>query len=228
MGIYFGKDVDDKIVEFNSLTDPADVDKKNKIFEEHIRPAFMKLIESQMYLYKFYKLDDPDTLKHECLATLYEILPKFDPSKGKKAFSYFNVVVKHWFIGRTRERKKRLKTETENFYSIDHEIVKNDPSVILSSHEDEVIEQEFFRELFKNMAKWRKLLNRKQELQVLDAIEFLLQNPNLITIFNKKAVFLYIKEMTNLTAKQVNHNLMNIKAMYDQFREKFNAGEEEE
>lgn len=227
MGIYFGKDVDDRIVEFNSLTDPADVGKKNKIFEDGIRPAFMRLIESQMYLYKFYKVDDPETLKNECLATLYEILPKFDPSKGKKGFSYFNVVVKNWFIGKTRERKKRLKTETENFYSIDHEIVKNDPSVVLTSYEDEVIEKEFFKVLFQNMAKWRKLLKRKQEQQVLDAIEFLLQNPNLITIFNKKAVFLYIKEMTNLTAKQVNHNLMNIKTMYEEFREKFNAGEED-
>lgn len=227
MGIYFGKDVDDKINEFNSLTDPADNAKKNKIFENDIRPAFMRLIESQMYLYKFYKIDDPETLKNECLATLYEILPKFDASKGKKGFSYFNVVVKHWFIGKTRDRKKRLKTETENFYSIDHEIVKNDPSIVLTSHEDEVIEKEFFKMLFKNMGEWRKLLKRKQEQQVLDAIEFLLQNPNLIPIFNKKAVFLYIKEMTGLTAKQVNHNMMSIKSLYERFREKFNAGEED-
>lgn len=227
MGIYFGKDVDEKIVEFNSLTDPADADKRNKIFEDGIRPAFMKLIESQMYLYKFYKLDDPDMLKNECLSTLYEILPKFDPSKGKKGFSYFNVVVKHWFIGKTRERKKRLKTETENFYSIDHEIVKNDPSVVLSSHEDEIIEREFLSSLFKNMDKWRKLLKKKQEIQVLNAIEFLLQNPHMVPIFNKKAVFFFIKEMTNLSAKQVNHNLVNIKEMYATFREKFNDGEED-
>lgn len=226
MGIYFGKEVDEKIIEFNSLTDAADVDRKNKIFKEGIMPAFTRLIESQMYLYKFYKVDDPETLKNECLSTLYEILPKFDASKGKKAFSYFNVVVKNWFIGKTRDRKKRLKTETENFYSIDHEIVKNDPSIVLSSHEDEIIEKEFLKTLFRNMDQWRKLLKRKQEHQVLDAIEFLLQNPNLITIFNKKAVFLYIKEMTGLTAKQVNHNLMNIKNMYEEFREKFNAGEE--
>lgn len=226
MGIYFGKDVDEKIIEFNSLTDKADIQKKNKIFETGIRPAFMRLIESQMYLYKFYKVDDPETLKNECLSTLYEILPKFDATKGKKAFSYFNVVVKNWFIGKTRERKKRLKTEAENFYSIDHEIVKSDPSIVLASHEDEVIEKEFLKTLFRNMDTWRKLLKRKQEHQVLDAIEFLLQNPNLITIFNKKAVFLYIKEMTGLTAKQVNHNMMNIREMYTTFREKFNAGEE--
>jgi hypothetical protein len=226
MGIYFGKDVDDRIIEFNALTGSENIKIRNKIFEDGIRPAFTRLIESQMYLYKFYKVDDPDTLKYECLSTLYEILPKFDASKGKKAFSYFNVVVKNWFIGKTRERKKRLKTETENFYSIDHEIVKNDPSIVLTSYEAEIIEKEFLKTLFTRMDDWRKLLKRKQEHQVLDAIEFLLQNPHLITIFNKKAVFLYIKEMTGLTAKQVNHNMMNIRLMYEQFREKFNAGEE--
>lgn len=101
MGIYFGKDVDEKIIEFNALAATGDIEKKNQIFTVGIRPAFMRLIESQMYLYKFYKVDDPETLKNECLSTLYEILPKFDATKGKKAFSYFNVVVKNWFkIGR--------------------------------------------------------------------------------------------------------------------------------
>lgn len=224
MGIYFGKEVDENIIEFNST---EDIKVKNKIFERGIRPAFMKLIENQLYMYKFYKVDDPDTLKNECLATLYEIIPKFDPTKGKKAFSYFNVVVKNWFIGKTRERKKRLKTEAENFYSIDHEIVKSDPSIILSSHEDEVIEREFFKSLLRNMDQWRMLLKRKQEVQVLDAVAFLLQNPHLVPIFNRKAVFLFIKEMTGLSTKQVNHNMLNIRNLYATFREKFHAGEED-
>lgn len=223
MPLYFGPEVDAKIAEY---VNESDVEKKNKIFEDGIRPAMMKLIESQMYLYGFYKIDDPDMLKNEALSNLYEILPKFDSTKGKKAFSYFNVVVKNWFIWKIREKNKRLKQQSENFYGIDHDVVKNDPSLILASHEDEIVDKEFWLSLFRDMDKWRPLLKKKQEQQVLDAIVFLLQNPHLVSIYNKKAVFLYIREMTGLTMKQVNHHMGKLKELYVTFREKFHSGEE--
>lgn len=223
MAMYFGPEVDEKIVEYQNETD---VEKKNKIFEDGIRPAMLKLIENQMYLYGYYKIDDPETLKNECLATMYETLPKFDSTRGKKAFSYFNVVVKRWFIWRIRDRAKKLKQHSENFYGIDHDRVKSDPSIILSSYEDEVIEREFWVSLHRDMDKWRPLLKKDQERKVLDAIIFLLQNPHLVSIYNKKAVFLYIREMTNLTMKQVNHNMNRLKSLYLEFREKFHSGED--
>jgi hypothetical protein len=224
MALYFGPEVDVKIAEYCASTDQSE---RNQIFEKHIQPAFVKLIESQMYLYGFYKIDDPDQLKKECLSNIYEILPKFDPTKGKKAFSYFNVVVKNWFIWKIREKNKRLKNEANNFFGIDHEIVKNDPSVVLNSHQDEVIEREFWVSLYRDMDKWRPLLKKPQEVKVLDAIVFLLQNPQLVGIYNKKAVFLYIREMTGLTMKQVNHNMNRLRTLYATFRERFHSGEEE-
>lgn len=225
MPLYFGPDVDIKICEYINETD---ITKKNEIFEQGIKPALVKLIDSQMYLYGFYKIDDPDLLRNEALSNLYEILPKFDSTKGKKAFSYFNVVTKNWFIWKIREKNRRLKQQTENFYGIDHEIVKNNPSMILASHEDQIVEKEFWLSLFRNMDKWRPLLKKKQEIQVLDAIVFLLQNPTLVSIYNKKAVFLYIREMTGLTMKQVNHNMNRLKELYVTFRERFHNGEEEQ
>lgn len=223
MAMYFGPDVDMKIVEYMA---EKDIKSRNKIFESGIRPAMMKLIESQMYLYGFYKIDNPDTLKNECLSNLFEILPKFDSTKGKKAFSYFNVVVKNWFIWKIRDKNKRLKQQSENFYGIDHDVVRNDPSLVLASHEDAIVEKEFWVSLFRNMDGWRPLLKKPQEIQVLDAIVFLLQNPQLVSIYNKKAVFLYIREMTGLTMKQVNHNMTRMKELYVSFRGRFHSGEE--
>lgn len=225
MALYFGPEVDVKIIEWKATDD---IQEKHRIFDTHIRPALTKLIESQIYLYRFYTIDDPDLLKNECLSNLYEVLPKFDPSKGKKAFSYFNVVSRNWFIWKTREKKKRLKMEANNFYGIDHEVVRNDPSILTNSHQDEVIEKEFMVSLFRDMEVWRSLLKKPQEIKVLEAIVFLLQNPQLISIYNKKAVFLYIREMTNLTPKQLNHNMNKLKELYVTFRERFNNGEEEE
>lgn len=222
--LYFGPEVDVKICEYIRETDPA---VKNAIFEQGIRPALVKLIDSQMYLYGFYKIDDPDTLRNEALSNLYEILPKFDPSKGKKAFSYFNVVAKNWFFWRIREKNRRMKQQSENFYGIDHDVVKSNPSMLLASHEDEIIEKEFWIELFRNIDRWRPLLKKKHEVQILDAITFLLQNPNLVSIYNRKAVFLYIREMTGLTVKQVNHSMNRLKDLYVSFRDRFHNGEEE-
>jgi len=223
MPIYFGPDVDRAIATYCGT---VDIPEKNRIFEENIRPALVKLIDSQMYLYGFYKIDDPELLRNECLSNLYEILPKFDPNKGKKAFSYFNVVVKNWFIWKIREKNKRLKQQADNFYGIDSEVVKNDPSLVGRSYEDEVVDREFWISLHRDMDKWRQLLKKEQERKVLDAIVFLLQNPHLVSIYNKKAVFLYIREMTNLTMKQVNHNMNRLKSMYADFRERFHSGEE--
>ncbi len=223
MPMYFGPEVDAKIIEYRNETDIA---VRNEIFTTGIRPAMLKLIESQMYLYGFYKIDDPDMLKNECLSTLYETLPKFDPDKGKKAFSYFNVVVKNWFIWKIRDKNKKLKQQSENFYGIDHDIVKSNPSMVLASYEDEIIEKEFWISLHRDMDKWRALLKKDQERKVLDAIVFLLQNPHLVSIYNKKAVFLYIREMTDLTMKQVNHNMNRLKSLYAAFRERFHSGED--
>lgn len=225
MALYFGPEVDELICRHIKETDQA---VKNEIFEQGIRQAFVKLIDSQMYLYGFYKIDDPDTLRNEALSNLYEIIPKFDPSKEKKAFSYFNVVVKNWFIWKIREKNRRLKQQSENFYGIDHDVVKSNPSMLLASHEDLIIDKEFWLELFKNMDEWRGLLKKKQEIQVLDAIIFLLQNPGLVSIYNKKAVFLYIREMTGMTAKQVNHNMNSLKSLYIRFRDRFHGEEEQE
>ncbi len=220
MGVYFGRDVDEKIIEYCAT---ADIPTKNKIFETGIRPAFLKLIESQMYLYSFFKIDDPDMLKNECLSNLYEIIPKFDPTKGKKAFSYFNVVVKNWFIWKIREKKKRQRMESENFYGIDHEVVKNDPSIVLASYEDEVLEKEYWISLFREMERWRPLMKKKQEIQVLDVIIFLLQNPHLVTIYNKKAVYFYIREVTGLSMKQVNQTMARLREMYEGFKGRING-----
>lgn len=224
MAMYFGPEVDLKIAEYCLSKDNAE---RNKLFENDIRPALIKLIESQMYLYGFFKIDDPELLKNECLSNLYEILPKFDPTKGKKAFSYFNVVVKNWFIWKIREKNKRLKNEANNFFGIDHEVVKNDPSILLGSHQDAVIDREFWISLYRDMDKWRALLKKPHEIKVLDAIIFLMQNPTLVSIYNKKAVFLYIREMSDLTMKQVNHNMNRLRELYKTFTERFHSGEEE-
>ena len=129
MADYFTRDTDKALEKF---INSDNMEEKHVIFEKDIKPAFEKLIENLIFVYAFFKIDDVDTLKRECLADLYEMIPRFDPTRGTKGFSYFNVVAKNWFIQKTREKNKRNKLESELYYDLDHENVRNDPSLTLS------------------------------------------------------------------------------------------------
>ena len=78
MSQYFTEETDEFIRRFIAAEED---DVKHDIFNEGIRPAFEKLIENLIYVYKFFTLDDVETLKQDCLANLYEAIPKFNPEK---------------------------------------------------------------------------------------------------------------------------------------------------
>lgn len=216
---YFTRDTDVAISQFNTCVDSEE---KNKIFDSSIRPAFEKLIESQIYVYQFYSIDAVDTLKMEALTNLYEMLPKYDSERGTKGFSYFNVVCKNWFIHKSRENSLKLKRESEIFYDIDHEIAKGDPNFSINPHESDLEERERWKKFFQKMDTWKKFLTKDAEKQVLESVSFIMQHPDLVSIYNKKAVLLYLREMTGLTTKQVIQHLKRIQELYYEWTREFN------
>lgn len=217
---YFTRETDKALVRF---IESETQEQKHEIFQKEIRPAFEKLIENLIFVYGFYGIDDVSTLKDECLSVLYEMIPKYDPSKGSKGFSYFNVIAKNWFIYKTRERNKKNKLESELYYDLDHEVARNDRNLVVSPHEDEVQEREWWLKFYEEMDNWRPRLVKKTEKQVLEAIIFLFRNPDLVSIYNKKAVFLYLRELTGLNSKQVVTNIKKVKALYDEWYERYSS-----
>lgn len=218
MSQYFTKDTDRHLALF--LESKVDAE-KHVIFDEHIRPAFEKLIENLIYVYGFFSIDDVETLKKDCLANLYEMIPKYNPAKGTKGFSYFNVVAKNWFIQKTRERSKRNRLESDLYYDLDHEAVHHDPSFTLSPHEDHLEEKEFWLLFYRFLDSSKSELTKKTERQILDAVDFLMRNSHLVNIYNKKAVYLYLREMTGLNTKQVVVNLKKIKSLYVRWKDMY-------
>lgn len=222
MSDYFTPDTD---LQIKNYLESTVKEEKHKIFVEHIMPAFEKLIENQIYVYRFYSISEVETLKRDALANLYEMLPKFDPNRGKKSFSYFNVVAKRWFIQKIREKDKSYRgtVQQDGSIDLDHEILKNDPSFSMSPFEDEIVDKEFWKSLYENMDLWKKKLTKKTEKQVLEAVIFILQNPGMISIYNKKAIYLYLRDLTGLNTKQVVVNLNKIKNLYDKFKNEFDT-----
>lgn len=221
MADYFTADTDASIKRYLE----ADThEKKNEIFNVEIKPAFMKLIESLINVYKFYTIGDVDSLKMEALAHLYEILPKFDPARGKKSFSYFNVVGKNWFIQKVKEKEGKARSHDDPKFNIDHELLKNDSRYALNHFEEEIIEKEMWVSFYKETEKWRTVLTKKNERQVLEAIIYLMKNAESISNYNKKAVYIYLHNLTGLNIKQVVLNLKKIKQLYLKFKEDFSSG----
>lgn len=227
MAAYFTKDTDRSIEAFQVAA--TDVE-KHRIFNEDIRPAFEKLIENIIYVYRFYTLGDPETLQRECLTDLYSALPKFDASKSANpnkatstSFSYFNMVAKNWFIARSRENSRRNKNESDLFYDLDHENVKTDPNFMVSPFEAAVEDRERWVKFYEAMDSWRGKLKKKNEKQVLEAIIFIMKNSEMVSIYNKKAVYLYLRELTGLNTKQIVVNLKRIRSLYDEWHETYHS-----
>ena len=227
MSQYFTRSTDRSIERFNT----AIIDEeKHKIFDKEIRPAFEKLIENLIFVYGFYSLGDPPTLQRECLTDLYNTLPKFDASKSadpnKKtsaAFSYFNMVAKNWFIARSRENSKKIRNESELFYDLDHEAIKNDPNFMVNPYEIAVEEKEKWLEFYRAMESWRDRLKKKNERQVLEAVIFIMRNSDQVSIYNKKAVYLYLRELTGLNTKQIVVNLKKVRELYEEWHELYHS-----
>lgn len=230
MADYFTAQTDAAIKKYIESTDEKF---RHEIFTKEILPAFDKLVDSIIVVYRLHALGDKQTLKDECLSVLFEMLPKFDPNRGKKGFSYFNVVVRNYFNAKWRERNRGAKTESDLLYGLDRENAKHNPKFTVNPHEDEIVEKEFLIAFFKELEEWRTAVGfdgqkilKKAELQVLDAITLVMRNPDVVPIFSRKAVLLYIKEITQLNSKQVGLALKRLRDLYVTFKEDFDDDEE--
>lgn len=226
MADYFGPDVDEAIRRFLSSTEQVE---RNEIFTNEIRPAFELLIHNIIFVYKFQGVDDVDTMKAECLTHLYEMLPKFDPNRGTKGFSYFNVVTRNWFTNRSKEAsRRRERYESDMPAGMDTERHRNSSSEKSSDvpFEEAVVAKEFWVSFYQEMQGWRDVPMRPQEREVLDKVIFLFQNSELISVYNPKAINIYLRELTNMSPKQIAGSLKRLREMYLAFKRRYDAGED--
>jgi hypothetical protein len=212
---YFTLDHERSIISFN---EEDDLSKKHQIFDHGIKPAFEALIENQIYFYGFWNLGDVETLRREALSHLYEMIPRFDPSRKKRAFAFFNVVSKNFFIQKSRELKKRRKIETDSHCDIDQTIVRNDPALILSSHEDDIQDKEFWDALVRAMESWPDLFQKSSERRIAEALILLMKNVDSVSIYNKKSVCFYLREISNQNQKLVSSVVKQLRDIYVEWK----------
>ena len=217
---YFTQVHEDAIVKY-ALTDDREL--RSKLYEEYIQPAFDDMVDKIIYTYRFTTLPNIDYLRADCKVWLTTILNKYDPNKGSKAFSYFSVVTKNWFIHKVKRTKKRLQTEVfmeDVLNEVDENLVSDEPS-----YYDKRSEVEFWMSLNNEIDTWDSFMIKENEKKVLMAVRILLDSADQIEIFNKKAIYLYLRELTGLNTKQVVNNLNKLRKRYRTFKTKWENSE---
>jgi len=217
---YFTQDHEDAIIKYAMSNDRV---LRTKLYVEYIQPAFDEMVNKIIFTYKFNTLPNIDQLRDECKIWLTTILDKYDTTKGSKAFSYYSVITKNWFIQnvkKTNKERKREITIEDAEKELDEEVETN-PNDYEYSREN----IEFWSHLMGEINSWEKLDLRENERKVLNAIIQIFNNIDNIEIFNKKAIYLYIREITGLNTKQVVSGLTGIKARYKTFKEDWDDGE---
>lgn len=216
---YFTKVTEQAIIDYCKTNDNTI---RSKLYIEEIQPAFNELVDKIVYTYKFTSLENVDVLKDDCKVWLTTILSKFDPKQGTKAFSYFSVVTKNWFTHKAKKQTQKNRREV-NYDSMikEAEISNADSKDILSEAE----EKEFWAFLLREVEGWQNIKLKENEKKVLDAVLLLMKNIDDIEIFNKKAIYLYMREITGLNTKQVVSCLNKMRVKFRIFKEKWNRGE---
>ena len=198
------------------------IKERTELYVNLIQPAFNEMVDKIVFTYKFTNLPNCDYFRDECKIWLMTILDKYDPTKGSKAFSYFSVITKNWFIHKVKQQQKRSMRE------VDYENVsKAYEEEYLSTNESYVTEredEEFWLSFHKELSSWDTSQMKENDLKVYKAIIILFESKEDIEIFNKKAIYLYLREITGLNTKQVVNSLNKFREHYRDFRSDWENG----
>ena len=205
--MYFGPEVDQSIIKYNKSECSNE---KSLIYQREIQPAMEKLVENIIHTFKFYYTDNVplDQVQHEVVSFLVEKLPKFNPDKGSKAFSYFSIVAKNFCILKNRKNYKKLLEHKRIDIDTTRELIEED--------EEEPLNLSAFFVVY--LAHWEKHIEtyypRQRDQQLAEAVLELFRKRDRIELFNKKALYVYIREMTNANTQQITKIVKQMKLRY--------------
>jgi hypothetical protein len=217
---YFTSDHEDAIVRYAQTNCKKE---RTELYIKFIGPAFNEMVDKIVFTYKFTNLPNIDSLREECKIWLMTILDKYDPNKGSAAFSYFSVITKNWFIHKVKRQQKRNKREIDL-----GNISKRYEEEYLSTNESYVTqreEDEFWKSFYTELKSWDTSQMKENDTKVYKAIIILFESKEDIDIFNKKAIYLYLREITGLNTKQIVNSLKKFRKRYYSFKQNWEGGQ---
>ena len=205
---YFNIGTEKAIIRYNN-TDDARL--KNKIYNEHIAHPFDKLAENIIHTFKFYYFDVPsEQVKHEVVSFLVMNMHKFKEGKGK-AFSYFSIVAKNYLILHNNKNYKNYKIHDKmDVLDYGNNIRAKQELKEVASFNREYVDQmlEYWNENLTN------IFRRQKDILVADAVLEMFRRRENIENFNKKALYILIREMTGSKTQHITR-IVNIMKKYN-------------
>ena len=197
--VYFTEDTENAIIEYLASTDQ---DFRNRLYSDRIEYAFYKLAENIIHTFKFYYTDTDtiEELKHEVVTFLLEKLHLYDQSKGK-AYSYFGTIAKRYLIVYNNNNYKKLQ-ERADVEELDED--KGFMNETLKENEEQSDPDNFIDQYVRYVDKYLyQLFPKTQDAKTADAIMELFRKRETLEIFNKKALYIYIREITDTSTPHI-------------------------
>jgi len=207
---YFTEDTELAIIEYLASEDQTE---RNRIYNTRIHHSFYKLAENLIHTFKFYytEVDDLEDLKHEVICFLLEKLHYFKAGRGK-AFSYFSIVGKNYLILYNNNNYKKKKNKADLLeVDTDDEILNNFERQEVRSEKIEFLDLyiQYMDGILINTFK------KPDELLVADAILEIFRKREMLEIFNKKAIYIYIREITGMETPLITKVVKQMKNIFN-------------
>lgn len=213
--MYFTKETEDAIIRFNKETDEV---KRNKIYEEFIQKPFEKLVENVFNTFKFSYFEvGPLEVQKETLSHLLSNIHKFEEGKGK-AFSYFSIVAKHYLIFHNNTNYKRFSQHVD----INEENGENTVKLQTFDSHGQKEAVEFINMMVKY---WdnniKSVFPKQKDLKIAEAVVELFRNSDRLEFFNKKALYLYIREISSCKTQQITRVINKMKDYHEKLTRQY-------
>ena len=204
---YFTQKTEDAIIRYNNEERPA---MRNRIYNDHIKDAFDKLCENIIHTFKFYYFDvSSEEVKNEVVSFLVMNMHKYTEGKGK-AFSYFSIVAKNYLILHNNNNYKKMKTHDKIDVMDWDRSIQNEIS-------QQNTNQEFSEFVQQMLEYWDNNINvifrRQKDVRVADAVLHIFRIKGNIELFNKKALYILIREMTQSNTQHITR-VINVMKKY--------------
>ena len=170
---------------------------RHKIYTDEIHPAFLKLAENIINTFKFSYFDYGfRDLQEEVVSNLVMNMHKFDETRGSKAFSYFSIIAKNYLILNNNANYKKMKSHDDisimNGYGVEDEKIKGSKTTEIFEKTVEYLDERL-----------DILFPKPKDRHVAESILYLCQNKDSIDNFNKKALYIMIREMTDVQTSKI-------------------------
>ena len=218
--LYFGPEVQDAIIRYNALDSIKEQSKRNKIYGQEIHKAFDKLCENIINTFKFTYFDEPfEEVKNSVVAFLVMNIHKYDHTKGAKAFSYFSIVAKNYLILHNNNNYKKFKTH-DDISVLDYR--NSHTNHHLKERREDL--KQFMTEFIRYLENEIPIIFKKQKnMDIAYAIVEIMKSREEIEQFNKKALYILIREMTDVKTSDITKVVNIFKKYYIKLIKDYNT-----